>query len=49
MEYRKLNTLQKWYLKYTDRAAYKLYKRKLWENSIDDDFYRNSITLKHPR
>ncbi|HZH64517.1 MAG TPA: hypothetical protein VEY10_06445 [Flavisolibacter sp.] len=48
MEYRKLNTLQKWYLKYTDRAAYKLYKRKLWENSIDDDFYRNSITLKHP-
>jgi hypothetical protein len=48
MQYRKLNTLQKWYLKYTDRAAYKLYKRKLWENALDDDFYTRSINLKHP-
>lgn len=48
MQYRKLNTLQKWYLKYTNRAAYKLYKRKLFENALDEDFYTNSIKLKHP-
>src|SRR4051812_31361135 len=48
MEFKNLNTLQKWYLKYTNRAAYRLYKRKLLENALDEDFYNNSLKLQHP-
>lgn len=44
MEYRKLNKLQKWYLKYTDRPAYKAWKR----SRIDYDFVRRTRLLQHP-
>lgn len=44
MEYRKLSKAQKWYLKYTDRPAYKRYKRSLQ----DLDFVRKTKEVKHP-
>jgi len=44
MEYRKLSKLQKWYLKYTDRPAYKAYKRSLQ----DYHFYHRTIQIQHP-
>jgi hypothetical protein len=49
MEHKKLSKLQKWYLKYTDKAAYKEYKRQLQEISQGDDFYNKSIAFQHPR
>ena len=42
--YRKLTKLQKWYLKYTDRPAYKAYKRSLQ----DYDFFFQTKDIKHP-
>lgn len=44
MEYKKLSTLQKWYLKYTDRPAYKRYKRSLQ----DYEFYSKTKNIQHP-
>jgi len=44
MEYRKLSKLQKWYLKYTDRPAYKAYKRSLQ----DYDFFYKTKDIQHP-
>lgn len=44
MEYRKLSKLQKWYLKYTDRPAYKRYKRSLQDYA----FYQKTINIQHP-
>jgi hypothetical protein len=42
--YRKLNNLQKWYLKYTDRPAYLDYKRTL----KDYEFYHRTKKLQQP-
>jgi hypothetical protein len=44
MEYRKISKLHKWYLKYTDRPAYDLYKRSL----KDYDFYQRTVQIQHP-
>lgn len=44
MEYRKIGKLHKWYLKYTDRPAYDLYKRSL----KDYGFYHCAVGIQHP-
>ncbi|WP_121353239.1 hypothetical protein [Flavisolibacter nicotianae] len=44
MAYRKLSTLHKWYLKYTNRSAYIEYKRSLQDYA----FYHKTIKLQHP-
>lgn len=44
MAYRKLSTLQKWYLKYTNRPAYIEYKKSL----RDYAFYHKTIKVRHP-
>lgn len=44
MEHKKLSSLQKWYLKYTNRPAYNAYKLRLRE----DEFYEHASTFQHP-
>lgn len=44
MKDNRLNTLQKWYLKYTDRPAYIRYKASRREN----EFHWNAVEIKHP-
>lgn len=44
LPFKKLNTLQKLYLKYTDRAAYKKYKK----DKSDSGYYSKFFTLTHP-
>jgi hypothetical protein len=44
MDYKKLSKWHKWYLKYTDRPAYKQYKRSLQDYA----FYQKTKVLQHP-
>jgi hypothetical protein len=44
MEHQKLTTLQKWYLKYTNRPAYNDYKMRLKEQA----FYDHAASFQHP-
>ena len=55
MENKKLSKLQKWYLKYTDKAAYLAYKQKLkqlqeekHEAFLEQSFIQSSLALQHP-
>lgn len=44
MENKKLSNVQKWYLKYTNRPAYRAYKQALREN----DFHQHASAFQHP-
>lgn len=44
MQQKKLTTLQKWYLKYTNRPAYDAYKHSLKEQ----EFYNHAASFQHP-
>ncbi|HEX8315925.1 MAG TPA: hypothetical protein VF609_13080 [Flavisolibacter sp.] len=48
MEFKNLSILQKWYLKYTDKPAYKKYKSQLHAWREEESFKQKTVSIRHP-